>query len=141
MTYEEIKQNFQKDYKIYMDDLINEPNNSAMRHIKYIDLYLKYKDELNNLFDKQKKLKNDLTEYYSGQASNEVYKQKPFSLKLRKPQIQSYVEADDEYLKLNQEIKEVEKILNLLETVVDRFKWRDKAIGIMLDYEKFLNAR
>lgn len=141
MTYEEIKENFKQDYKIYIDDLQNEPNNSAMRHIKYIDLYLRYKDMLDELEDDKKKLEKKLNEYYSGQADPDVYKTKPFSLKLRKPQIKSYVESDDEYLKLGKEIKQVQKIITLLEVIVDRFKWRDKAIGIMLDNEKFLNAR
>jgi len=141
MTYEEIRTNFEKDYKIHIDDLVNEPNNSAMRHIKYIDLFLKYKDQLNSLKIQEKKLRKKLTEYYSGQADPQVYKQKPFGLTLRKPQIPSYVESDEEFMDLESEIKQTEKTIDLLERIVERFRWRDKAIQIMLDNEKFLNGR
>jgi len=142
MTYKEILNNSKKDYEIHIDDLVNEPNNSAMRHIKYIELFLKHKEELDKLEIRQKLLVRKLSEYYSGQGDPEIYKQKkPFLLKLRTTQIDSYVKSDEEYIALEKEMKECGTLIMSLELIVEKFKWRDKAIAIMLDYEKFINGR
>ena len=104
--------------------------------------YLKHLSHSNmayaRLLSRYNKLKLDKRQYYLGQASPEVYKKKPFHLKLTKSEVDQYLDADEE-LRLIQEKLEILKVnVSYLEGIVKAINTRSWDIRNAIEYRKFM---
>jgi len=98
MNLEEIQLLWEEDSKLDPDNLHSESIKIPSLHAKYYKIYnnillLKKMEE-----NKFKILRKEKWMYYSGKSDPEVYKEKPFDHKVLKPDIDKYMDADDEMI-------------------------------------------
>jgi len=87
-----------------------------------------------------KKLYQDKRDYYLGRADPEVYKAKPFDLKILKSEVDSYIEADDEIRDLTLKIEIQTEKLNYLDNVLKQVANRGFMIRNALEFQKMMNG-
>jgi len=87
-----------------------------------------------------KKLYQEKRDYYLGRADPEVYKSKPFDLKILKSEVDSYIEADEEINDLNLKIEVQTEKLTYLDNALKQIANRGFMIKAALDYQKLVNG-
>ena len=101
-------------------------------------------DEKRKLIGMQKRM-NDLKKekwlYYSGKASPEVYKKKPFGLKLLKADVDRYIDTDDEILSLQSEIDLQTEKLYVIDEVSKEIKSRQWQINSLIKWNEYLSGK
>ena len=75
-------------------------------------------------------------EYYSGKAPAKVYAEKPFNHKVLKTDINTYIWADEEWLKNKQKIDYLETCINYLEMILKQLSSRGFQIKNFIDLRK-----
>ncbi|MCX8008068.1 MAG: recombination mediator protein UvsY [Patescibacteria group bacterium] len=108
--------------------------------VSWINLYVKEKSILKKLNRKMTELVHELKMYYSGRARPEVYEEKPLNDRILKVEIDTYIKADKEFLKLKEMIDEQESIVELCENAVDALKTRAYLIKDAIRYLEFING-
>ena len=87
-----------------------------------------------------KKLYQDKRDYYLGRADPEVYKTKPFDLKILKSEVDSYIEADDEINDLNLKIEVQSEKVEYLDNVLKQIANRGFLIKNAIDFQRLMNG-
>jgi len=87
-----------------------------------------------------KKLYQDKRDYYLGRADPEVYKAKPFNVRIMKSEVDSYIDADEEIGELNLKIEVQAEKLNYLDNALKQIANRGFSIKNALDYQKMMNG-
>ena len=87
----------------------------------------------------KKKLK-ERWEYFTGKASPEVYKEKPFPLKIMKTDIHLYLDSDDELITILLELDTIKNEISFLEESIKSVNQRTYLLKCAIDYKKFLNG-
>ena len=100
MNLDEIQSLWSEDAKIDADNLHSESTNVPALHAKYYRI-------LNNLLllkkmeeNKFKQLKKDKWQYYTGKADPEIYIDKPFDHKVLRQDVDKYMDADPDLIKI-----------------------------------------
>lgn len=141
MKLEELYEHIEKDFSIDKFELVNESVKSGKLFSKYIRWWSEHKLELENLDLKKTKLINEKRDYYSGNALAEVYKEKPFSLKIKtEAGMQSYIDSDEDILDFKQKYNKQKQICLLLDECVKELKSRNYYIKNAIDTIKFENG-
>lgn len=96
-------------------------------------LLQKFKFQLKKLYQTKK-------EYYLGRAEPEIYKEKPFNLKILKSEVDSYIEADDEIQDLTLKIQVQEEKISYLESALRQVANRGFMIKHALDFNRLMNG-
>ena len=114
MNIDEIQTLWEEDSKIDPDNLHQESIKIPALHAKYFKIFnnitlLKKMEE-----NKLKILKKEKWLYYSGKADLDVYKKNPFDHKVLKPDIDKYLDADEDIMKSTSKIDYYNIILNYL---------------------------
>lgn len=94
-------------------------------------LLQKYKLQLKKLYQSKR-------DYYLGRADPEVYKTKPFDLKILKSEVDSYIEADDEIAELNLKIEIQEEKIAYLDNALKQVANRGFMIRNAIDFQKLM---
>lgn len=87
-----------------------------------------------------KKLYQDKRDYYLGRADPEVYKAKPFDLKILKSEVDSYIEADDDIQDLTLKIEVQTEKITYLDNALKQVANRGFTIKNALDFNKLMNG-
>lgn len=90
--------------------------------------------------NKLKKKEKELFEYYSGKSSPEVYKQRPFQIKIIKSDIPKYINSDDEYQYLLTIIRTIESQIDVVNSYLIIANNRGYNIKNYIDMIKFENG-
>ena len=85
-------------------------------------------------------LKRVKWEYYTGKASPEVYKQKPFNLKIMKSDLDKYLDSDEDLIKSKQKIEYLETVVNYLDRTLKIISGRDWQIRNSIEWRKFTSG-
>ena len=104
MTFDELQALADKDLKINESELDLESLKTPQLHNKYLKHYNNFKLLMTRAESDYKILKRVKWEYYTGKASPEVYKQKPFNLKIMKSDLDKYLDSDEDLIKSKQKI-------------------------------------
>ena len=115
MTLEELQEQVDKDLKINESELDLESLKTPQLHNKYLKHYNNFKLLMTRAESDYKILKRVKWEYYTGKASPEVYKQKPFNLKIMKSDLDKYLDSDEDLIKSKQKIEYIETVVNYLD--------------------------
>ena len=76
--------------------------------------------------------------YYKGKAPANVYKDTPFDLKLTdKKEVEMFISADDDVIKLQLKIDYIEQLLIFLDSILRQLSNRNYQIKNAIDWEKF----
>jgi hypothetical protein len=95
---------------------------------------------LKSLNHQLKALYQSKRDYYMGRADPEVYKQKPFDLKVLKSEVNTYIEADEEVVTLLTKIEIQEEKVAYLQDALKQISNRGFAIKNALEYQKMMNG-
>ena len=140
MTLEELQEQVDKDLKINDTELDLESLKTPQLHNKYLKEYNNFKLLLSRAESDYKILKRVKWEYYTGKASPEVYKQKPFNLKIMKSDIDKYLESDEDLIKSKQKIEYLETVVNYLDRTLKIIGGRDWQIRNSIEWRKFTSG-
>ena len=140
MTLEELQEQVDKDLKINDTELDLESLKTPQLHNKYLKHYNNFKLLSTRAESDYKILKRVKWEYYTGKASPEVYKQKPFNLKIMKSDIDKYLESDEELIKAKQKIDYLETVVNYLDRTLKIIGGRDWQIRNSIEWRKFTSG-
>ena len=140
MTLEELQQQADKDLKINDAELDLESLKTPQLHNKYLKHLNNFKLLLTRAKTDVNIMKKVKWEYYTGKASPEIYKQKPFDLKILKQDIDKYLESDEDLIKLTQKVEYLQTVVDFLESTVRQISNRRFAIKNAIEWKKFTSG-
>lgn len=140
MTLEELQEQVDKDLKINDTELDLESLKTPQLHNKYLKEYNNFKLLLSRAESDYKILKRVKWEYYTGKSSPQVYKEKPFNLKIMKSDIDKYLESDEDLIKSKQKIDYLETVVNYLDRTLKTISSRDWQIRNSIEWRKFTSG-
>ena len=140
ITLDDVQHEWTIDSKIDPELLDEESIKIPQLHSKY----LKYLSDVKLLKIKKemeyKVLLREKFEYYTGKADEEVYKEKPFDLKILKQDLSLYMESDTDIQALLARINYYEEIMFFLEKVLHCLNNRGFQIKNSIDWQKFMQG-
>lgn len=140
MTLEELQEQVDKDLKINDTELDLESLKTPQLHNKYLKEYNNFKLLLSRAESDYKILKRFKWEYYTGKSSPQIYKEKPFNLKIMKSDIDKYLESDEDLIKAKQKIDYLETVVNYLDRTLKTISSRDWQIRNSIEWRKFTSG-
>ena len=137
MNIDEIQLLWEKDSKLDPDNLHDESIKIPSLHSKYYKIYnnivlLKKMEE-----NKFKILKKEKWLYYMGKADPEVYKENPFDHKVLKPDLDKYMDADEDIIKSVSKIEYYQTMLNYLDSILKVILNRTYQIKNAIEFMRF----
>ncbi len=140
ITLDDVQHEWTIDSKIDPELLDEESIKIPQLHSKY----LKYLSDIKLLKIKKemeyKVLLREKFEYYTGKADEEVYKEKPFDLKILKQDLSLYMESDSDIQALGARINYYEEIMFFLDKVLHCLNNRGFQIKNSIDWQKFMQG-
>jgi hypothetical protein len=135
-----------KDISFDRSEIDSESERTAQIHNKYLVFLLDETTQLETMKRAFDTLWHTQTQYYLGKASDDVYKEKPFNLKVRpiKSEVEQWLRADPDIQAADVEIKAQEKIVKYLTDTIRQINNRGYEIRSMIDWVRFkhgLNSR
>ena len=140
MTLEELQAQADKDLNINDAELDLESLKTPQLHNKYLKHLNNFKLLLTRAKTDVNIMKKVKWEYYTGKASPEIYKQKPFDLKILKQDIDKYLESDEDLIKLTQKVEYLQTVVDFLESTVRQISNRSFAIKNAIEWKKFTSG-
>lgn len=140
ITLDDVQHEWTIDSKIDPELLDEESIKIPQLHSKY----LKYLSDVKLLKIKKEMeyrvLLREKFEYYTGKADEEVYKEKPFDLKILKQDLSLYMESDTDIQALLARINYYEEIMFFLDKVLHCLNNRGFQIKNSIDWQKFMQG-
>ena len=140
MTFDELQALAEKDLKINDTELDLELLKTPQLHNKYMKFHNQYVNLLKKAEQDLARLTREKWEYYTGKADPSVYQQKPFNIKLLKPDVDKYLKSDDELIKLEQKVTYVQSVVDYLDRTVKIISNRGFQIKNAIDWKKFTSG-
>jgi|TARA_R100000030_G_scaffold9025_2_gene6204 hypothetical protein len=137
MNLDEIQASWAEDSKLDPDNLHNESIKIPSLHSKYYNIYnnivlLKKMEE-----NKYKILKKKKWLYYTGKAEPDVYKENPFDHKVLKPDIDKYMDADEDIMRLVSKIEYYQTMLSFIDSILKTILNRTYQIKNAIEFMRF----
>lgn len=140
MNLDEIQTLWDEDSKIDEDELHSESTKVPSLHAKYYRI-------LNNILilkkveeNKFKQLKKEKWQYYTGKADPEVYIDKPFDHKVLRQDVDKYMDADEDLIKVCSKIDYYQIMLNYLDSILKTINNRTYQIKNSIEWQQFIRG-
>ena len=140
MTFDELQALAEKDLKINDTELDLESLKTPQLHNKYMKFHNQYVNLLKKAEQDLARLTREKWEYYTGKADPSVYQQKPFNIKLLKPDVDKYLKSDDDLIKLEQKVTYVQSVVDYLDRTIKLISNRGFQIKNAIDWQKFTSG-
>ena len=143
MNINDIRQHVKKDLIMDETSLDLESMKTPQIHNKYLILHTDEKLILGKIQSDFNVLKRDKWLYYTGKMSQEELDEKnwePFNLKILRPDIDKFIESDEDIIRLSNRILLQKEKVNYLENVVKIINNRQWSIRSSIDWLKFTNG-
>jgi len=140
MTLEELQIESDKDSKINDIQLDIESLKTPQLHNKYLKFLNNYKVLLKKSETDLDKMIKDKWEYYTGKSDPDVYKLKPFNLKILRQDVDKYVNADEDVIKLKHKKEYLTTTVNYLEQIIRQINNRTFTIKNAIEWKKFTSG-
>ena len=140
MKLEEIQELWNRDREIDITELATESIRIPQIHDKYLKIYVEEKIKLRKLQLNLAKISKMKSDYYSGRMSQEELDRlewQPFLVKVLKGEVNSYVESDDDIIKLKETIALMEEKINYIDSVIRMINNRGFQIKSAIDWIKY----
>ena len=139
MNLSEIQDQVKRDLKINDLELDIESLRIPSLHTKYLQLLTENSLKLKKASGELSVLKRNKWIYYTGKASEEVYKEKgDFPLKLKtKDEERTFIEADEDIQKKKPEVEYYETVVDYLQEIVKQIGQRNFQIKNAIEWRKF----
>ena len=140
MNLDEIQTLWEEDSKIDEDELHTESTKVPSLHAKYYRilnsiLLLKKIEE-----NKFKQLKKEKWQYYTGKADPEVYIEKPFDHKVLRQDVDKYMDADEDLIKVLNKIDYFQVMLSYLDSILKTINNRTYQIKNSIEWQQFIRG-
>ena len=136
----ELQNDVDRDLKIDDTELDLESIRTPQLHNKYLKLYTKYSLQLKKAQDDYKILYRSKWEYYTGKADPDVYREKPFDLKILKADVAIYLDSDKEIQELGQKEAYIQAVVTYLEKILREINNRNWTIRNTIEWKKFIHG-
>ena len=140
MNLDEIQLSWEEDSKIDEDNLHGESTKIPSLHAKYYKI-------LNNILllkkleeNKFKQLKKEKWQYYTGKADPEVYIDKPFDHKVLRQDVDKYMDADEDLIKVLNKIDYFQVMLSYLDSILKTINNRTYQIKNSIEWQQFIRG-
>lgn len=140
MNLDEIQTLWEEDSKIDEDNLHQESTKIPALHAKYYKI-------LNNILllkkleeNKFKQLKKDKWQYYTGKSDPEVYIEKPFDHKVLRQDVDKYMEADEDLIRISSKMDYFQVMLNYLDSILKTINNRTYQIKNSIEWQEFIRG-
>ena len=140
MTLEELQEKAEKELKINDTELDLESLKTPQLHNQYMKHLTKFKLMLSRTETEFNMLRREKWEYYTGKADPQVYKEKPFDLKILKTDIDKYLESDVDLQKLKQKVDYLNTTVDYLDRTIRQITNRTFTIKNAIDWRKFTSG-
>ena len=140
MKLEEIQELWNRDREIDISELATESIRIPQIHDKYLKIYVDEKINLRKLQLNLAKISKMKSDYYSGRMPQEELERlewQPFLVKVLKGEVNSYVESDDDIIKLKETIALMEEKINYIDSVIRMINNRGFQIKSAIDWIKY----
>ena len=137
MNLDDIRDAWKEDCKIDQNDLDTENFKVTVIHEKYLNLWAHFRLLLSDAETRNKRMYKEKFEYYSGKAPAAVYQEKPFNFKVLKGDLNTYIWADDEFIRTKQKIDYLETCINYLENILKQCSNRGFQIKNVIELRKY----
>ena len=140
MNLTDLYEMVQQDLNIDKTELDTESLKTPQLHNKYLVFHTQEKLKLEQLLSEKKIKRKNKWLYYTGKMSEEqlrFYGLEPFDLTILKTDVDRFIDADDEIIKIEAKITLQQEIVNYLESVVKMISNRQWNIRAALDWMKF----
>ena len=143
MLIDSITEQWITDAKIDDVELDTESLKIPSLHAKYLKLLYQEKLKLKSYLIKRKTLSRVLAEYYRGDLNHpedlKELQREPWSRTVLKQDLQSYVDSDDDMIKLLTKISYQEEVVSLLEDIIKNINNRGVQIKNSIEWRKLTN--
>ena len=143
MKLEEIQEFWNADREIDITELANESVRIPQIHDKYLKIYIDERIRLKGLQFELTKLVRLKTDYYAGKLTQEELEElgwEQFLERLLKNEISTYIEADDDIIKLKKNIVLLEEKIHYLDSIIKMISNRGFQIKSAIDWIKYKNG-
>ena len=140
MTFDELQALAEKDLKINDTELDLESLKTPQLHNKYMKFHNQYVNLLKKAEQDLARLTREKSEYYTGKADPSVYQERPFNLKILKQDVDKYLKADDDLIKLEQKVTYVQSVVDYLDRTIKLISNRGFQIKNAIDWQKFTSG-
>ena len=140
MTLDELQAEADKDLVIDDTELDTESLKTPILHNKYLQYYNKFNLLLKKSQWEERTLQREKWEYYTGKSDPEVYKQKPFDLKVLKNDVHIYINSDEDIQKIQAKIEYQSAIVNYLEQILRILNNRSFTIKNAIEWRRFTSG-
>jgi hypothetical protein len=143
MKLEEIHSTWTLDAKINPLDLSGESLNTPKLHGKYLKILSEERLKLKKLRSSKDELTLAKTEYFMGKMAREDMQARgwePFTMRLLKQDVPTYMNADQDVIRLNLQIGLQEEKVEVLESIMKTIANRGFQIKNYIDWKKFENG-
>ena len=140
MDLEQLQDLAEKDLKINDTELDLESLKTPQLHNKYLKFLNKWKLLQTKANTDYYKLRKEKWEYYTGKADPDIYKEKPFDLKVLKADVHIYMDSDDELQKADQKAAYLKQVVSYLEQVLRSINNRTFLIKNAIEWKKFTSG-
>tara|TARA_R100000458_G_C8270057_1_gene244807 strand:+ start:852 stop:1286 length:435 start_codon:yes stop_codon:yes gene_type:complete len=140
MNLNDLYEMVQSDLNIDKTELDTESLKTPQLHNKYLIMHSQEKLKLEQLLSERKIKRKDKWLYYTGKMSEEQLRfhgWEPFDLTILKTDVDRFIDADNDIIKLGAKIILQEEVVNYLENVVKIISNRQWNIRAALDWIKF----
>jgi hypothetical protein len=144
MNFDELKEQVQEDLKIDSTELAIESVNTPQIHNKYLILLKKHKEALAEDERTIRVMRKYKWLYYTGKLSKEEldrFKWEPFDLNILKTDVDRFIDADDDVIRLERQITEKKELVSYLDGVVKIVGNRQWNIRSAIEWIKFSHGQ
>lgn len=140
MKIEEIRDLMQADSKIDDTALDSESIKIPYLHSKWYGIFIDEIRALKGIEQEYYRLVKEKTEYYLGKADDGVYEEKPLNHKILKQDLDVYLKADDELVKMDgrRSIQQIK--VDMIENFIKSINQRSFNIRNAIEFMKFKNG-
>jgi len=140
MTFEELQQLAEKDLKINDTELDLESLKTPALHNKYSKFHNHFYNLLKKTEQDRDRLLREKWEYYTGKSDPSVYQLKPFNLKILKQDVDKYLKADEDIIKVEQKLTYVTSVVDYLDKTIRIISNRTFQIKNAIEWRKFTSG-
>ena len=136
MDLEQLQDLAEKKLKINDTELDLESLKTPQLHNEFLKHLTKFKLLLSKAQIEYYTQRKEKWEYYTGKAPQQVYAEKPFNLKILKTDIDKYMDADPELVKLKQKVEYIQTVIDFLDRTIKQISNRGFQIKNAIDWRK-----
>jgi|TARA_R110000851_G_scaffold3598_4_gene14725 hypothetical protein len=140
MNLNDLYEMVHQDLDIDKTELDTESLKTPQLHNKYLIMHSQEKLKLEQLLSEKKIKRKNKWLYYTGKMSEEqlrFYGWEPFDLTILKTDVDRFIDADDDMIKLSAKLTLQQEVVDYLESVVKLISNRQWNIRAALDWIKF----